>query len=388
MRTGLEVLVDSGLAPIRGASVGLLVHPASVNRRLEHAVDLLRRAGGVRLARLFGPQHGLRGETQDNMVEWRGFTESGTGLPVCSLYGEVRKPTPEMLDSLDALVVDLQDVGARCYTFTWTMLLCLEACAECDVRVVVLDRPNPIGAAEREGFVLEPAYRSFVGMAPIPMRHSLTLGELAALFNGTLDLGAQLEVVWMDGYDRSMSFENTDLPWVLPSPNMPTLETARVYPGMCLLEGTNLSEGRGATRPFEMFGAPFIEPERLVERLGAYDLPGIAFRPCHFEPTFQKWAGELCGGAQIHVTDHDAFRPVRTGVAVLAAVRELWPDAFAWRAPPYEYETQILPIDMLAGTDRLRTMIDAGVPPDEVAASWEADLDAFGDSVREFLYYD
>ncbi len=386
--TGLDVLAKRRFRDLDGARVGLLVHPASVSRELVHAGRLLREAAGVDLRALFGPQHGIRGETQDNMVEWEGFTEPSGEIPVFSLYGESRKPTPEMLAGIDVLVVDLQDVGARYYTFIWTLLLCMEACAEAGKPVMVLDRPNPIGGLDREGNVLDPAFRSFVGLAPVPIRHGLTVGELAGWFRSRFVPGVDLRVVEMEAWTRAMWFEDTGLPWVLPSPNMPTVDTATVYPGFCLLEGTLLSEGRGTTRPFEIFGAPFVEPARLVRRLEAHALPGVVFRPLHFEPTFQKHAGRLCGGAQLHVTDRRAFRSVLAAVAVLSAVRELWPESFHWKQPPYEYETEKLPIDVLAGGTGLRDAVDSGRDPRETVAAWEPELAAFDREIRGHLRYD
>jgi uncharacterized protein YbbC (DUF1343 family) len=386
--TGLDRLVAGGFVPLQGQRVGLLAHPASVDARLRHAVPLLHSAPGVELQRLFGPQHGLRGETQDNMIEWYGFRERATGLTVRSLYGKARKPTAEMLEGLDTLVVDLQDVGARYYTFVWSLLLCLEACADQGLRVVVLDRPNPIGGVLREGNVLDMDFRSFVGMAPIPMRHGLTVGELARLFRAHFELDVELEVIWMEGWRRAMGFAETGLPWVLPSPNMPTCDTALVYPGFCLLEGTVLSEGRGTTRPFEIFGAPWIEPHALVRELEDWKLPGCILRSLHYEPTFHKHAGHLCGGAQVHVTDRETFRPVLTAAAVLVAVRELWPDEFDWRPPPYEYEVQKLPIDVLAGGPAFREAIEGGVSPYDLAATWEPELAAFSRRAAEFLHYE
>ena len=380
--TGLDVLVEHDFAPLRGRRVGLLCHPASVDGRLRHAATLLRAAPGADLRCLFGPQHGLRGETQDNMVEWRGFADPATGLPAYSLYGEHRKPTAAMLADLDLLVIDLQDVGARYYTFIWTMLLCLEACAEQGKAVLVLDRPNPLGDA-REGNVLDPAYRSFVGLEPLPMRHGLTIGELARLFRRRRGLDVDLTVIGCRGLDPGAWFDETGLPWVLPSPNMPTLDTAAVYPGMCLLEGTELSEGRGTTRPFEIFGAPWLVPERLADRLAGDDLPGVQVRPLHFEPTFQKHRGRLCGGLQLHVTDRRAFRPVLTAVAVLCATRALWPDDFRWKEPPYEYETVKPPIDILAGGRGLREGVDAGAAARDLVGGWDAELRRFGDELRE-----
>ena len=380
--TGLDVLVEHDFAPLRGRRVGLLCHPASVDGRLRHAATLLRAAPGADLRCLFGPQHGLRGETQDNMVEWRGFADPATGLPAYSLYGEHRKPTAAMLADLDLLVIDLQDVGARYYTFIWTMLLCLEACAEQGKAVLVLDRPNPLGDA-REGNVLDPDYRSFVGLEPLPMRHGLTIGELARLFRRRRGLDVDLTVIGCRGLDPGAWFDETGLPWVLPSPNMPTLDTAAVYPGMCLLEGTELSEGRGTTRPFEIFGAPWLVPEQLADRLAGDDLPGVRLRPLHFEPTFQKHQGRLCGGLQLHVTDRRAFRPVLTAVAVLCAARALWPDDFRWKEPPYEYETVKPPIDILAGGRGLREGVDAGAAARDLVGGWDAELRRFGDELRE-----
>ncbi len=376
MLTGLDVLVERDFAPLCGRRVGLLCHPASVDRRLRHAARLLHEADGVDLRCLFGPQHGLRGETQDNMVEWRGFTDPVTGLPAYSLYGEHRRPTAAMLADLDLLVIDLQDVGARYYTFIWTMLLCLEACADQGKSVLVLDRPNPLGNA-REGNVLDPAFRSFVGLEPLPMRHGLTVGELARLFRRRRGLDVDLEVIGCRGLDPGAWFDETGLPWVLPSPNMPTLDTAAVYPGMCLLEGTQMSEGRGTTRPFEIFGAPWLAPERLADRLAGADLPGVRLRPLHFEPAFQKHRGRLCGGLQLHVTDRRAFRPVLTAVAVLCAARALWPDEFRWQEPPYEYETVKPPIDILAGGRGLREGVDAGADPRDLVGGWDPELRRF-----------
>ena len=386
--TGLDRLQAGGWGLLRGQRIGLLVHPASVDGNLRHARDQVAAAGGaVDLRALFGPQHGILGQTQDNMIEWSGFRDPDLGIPVHSLYGEHRRPTPAMLADIDTLVVDLQDVGARYYTFIWTLLLCLEACAECGKRVVVLDRPNPLGGVAAEGNVLDPDYRSFVGLAPIPMRHGLTFGELAGFFRAWRGLDVELEVVWMDGWRRGMDFEATGLPWVLPSPNMPTVDTAFVYPGGCLLEGTNLSEGRGTTRPFEIFGAPFIDGRKLAAVLQAWNLPGCRLRPLSFEPTFHKFAGQACGGVQVHVTDRAAFEPVVTYTAALAAVAGHWPEHFAWKRPPYEYETQKLPIDILAGGTRWREQLEAGLTPWQMKAGWLEELRAFADVAEAHRHY-
>lgn len=387
-KTGLEVLQTNGFAQVRGERLGLLAHPASVNGKLLHAVDILKGRPSVRLLKLFGPQHGLRGETQDNMIEWQDYKDPLTKIPVHSLYGKTRRPTGPMLSGLDTLVIDLQDVGSRYYTFIWTMFLCLQACAQYKKRVLVLDRPNPINADTREGPLLETAWTSFVGLKPLPVRHGLTIGEIARYLNKEYDLGADLTVIWMQNYKRRMWFDETGLPWVPPSPNMPLLETALVYPGMCLLEGTNLSEGRGTTRPFEIFGAPFIEPHRLVAELAARRLPGVLWRPLHFQPAFQKWAGQLCGGAQIHVTDKKIFRPVLTATTILATVARLHKRHFKWRRPPYEYERKKLPIDILAGSPAFRKSINAGKDPRALAQNWAKDLQKFSNRIKRYLRYE
>jgi uncharacterized protein YbbC (DUF1343 family) len=335
----------------RGARVGALLHPASVSSKLEHASQILERLDGdlFQLRAFFGPQHGFLGQTQDDMVEWKSYTHPRLGIPVYSLYGEHRQATPAMLQDVDVLLVDLQDIGARYYTFIWTLYLCLGVCANLDVAVVVLDRPNPINAVTTEGPVLEPDYKSFVGMHPIPVRHGRTIGELAAQFRDEAFPECRLSILPMKNWERAMWFDQTGLPWVMPSPNMPTLDTATVYPGMCLLEATNISEGRGTTRPFEIFGAPFIDAEMLCRELDALKLPGVLFRANYFQPTFQKFAGQLCGGAQVHVLDRDAFRPFHTGVEIIRCIRKLYPDSFAWKQPPYEYEFEKLPIEILLG---------------------------------------
>src|SRR5436190_9462091 len=304
---------------LRGARLGALLHPASISSSFEHAAEILERASGrlFRLQALFGPQHGYLGQTQDNMIEWQSYEHPRLRIPIYSLYGEHREPTPAMLKNLDALLIDLQDVGARYYTFIWTMFLCLRACQENDVPVVVLDRPNPINGIVTEGPRLDPAYRSFVGLHPLPVRHGRTIAELARLFRDEAFPRCRLTVLPMKGWKRQMWFDETGLPWVMPSPNMPTLDTATVYPGMCLLEGTNLSEGRGTTRPFELFGAPFIDAEALTRELNQLALPGVHFRAARFQPAFHKFAGEICGGAQLHVIDRDLFTPYRAGLEII-----------------------------------------------------------------------
>jgi uncharacterized protein YbbC (DUF1343 family) len=347
----LDHLAEIWPDEFRGARLGALFHPASVSSGLEHASNILERGDGKlwRLGTFFGPQHGYLGQTQDNMIEWKSYEHPGLGIPVYSLYGEHREPTAPMLENLDVLLIDLQDVGARYYTFIWTMFLCLRACERQDLPVVVLDRPNPINGLTTEGPILDPAYRSFVGLHPLPVRHGRTIGELAQLFRDEAFPRCRLTVLPMEGWDRAMWFDDTALPWVMPSPNMPTLETATVYPGMCLLEGTNISEGRGTTRPFELFGAPFVDSEPFARELNQLQLPGAHFRAASFQPTFQKFAGVMCGGAQLHVTDRDVFMPVRTAVEIIRTIRRMFGESFAWKQPPYEYEFERLPIEVLLG---------------------------------------
>lgn len=387
VRRGVERLLAGDAPHLRSLALGLVAHPASVTDDLTHSATALLEQGWE-LRALFGPQHGARGEKQDNMVESAPYTDPVSGLPVHSLYGDVRMPTADMLRGIDALLFDLQDVGVRVYTFVWTMALAMEACSEAGVRFVVLDRPNPIGGDAREGPVLRAGFESFVGLHPVPLRHGLTCGEMARWLNVERRLDCDLEVVACDGWRRAMTWSDTGLPWVMPSPNLPTPDSCAVYPGMVLLEGTNLSEGRGTTRPFELFGAPFVDAYALERRLRGTLGAGVKVRPCHFEPTFQKHAGRMCSGGQLHVTDARTFRPVHTAVAILAAVKALSPDAFAWRSPPYEYETVKPPIDILWGSDRLRSEIDRGASADEILRGSEEELTAFSASVAPHLLYD
>lgn len=388
VQTGLDRLLTNWPKKLKGARVGLLIHPASVNRKLEHATDIALKSKKFLLKTLFGPQHGIMGQTQDNMVEWEGFKDQKTGLPVYSLYGKVRKPSPDMLRDIDVLLIDLQDVGARYYTFIWTMELCLQACYEEKKSVVILDRPNPLGGKIIEGPVLKEDYKSFVGLRPLPVRHGMTIGEIALYIKETFYPSLDLHIIPMKNWERQMWFDDTGLPWVMPSPNMPTLDAAIVYPGQCLLEATNISEGRGTTRPFEIFGAPFINPDILVKRLNEFKLPGMVFRPLYFQPTFHKYADRLCGGAQIHVINREKFRPFKTGVAIIKAIHDLYPDKFQWKQPPYEYETEKLPIDILTGSERVRTEIEKGLSTDRMEEWWREEYKDFDKNIRKkFLLY-
>ncbi len=385
---GIERLIREPKRYLNGHRIGLICNQASVDHSLQHSADLLLRAPGVELTALFGPQHGIRGEVQDNMIETDHAIDQATGLPVFSLYSETREPTGEMLDKIDAFVFDMQDVGCRIYTFVYTMANCMRAASRTGKKVIVCDRPNPINGQMVEGNVLEPEFASFVGQFPIPTRHGMTVGELARMFHEHFDVKCELEVIDMEGWKRDYWMDETDAPWVMPSPNMPTVETATVFPGTVHLEGTQVSEGRGTTRPFELIGAPYINSDKLADHLTRMQLPGVFFRPCGFRPTFQKHAEQICGGVQIHVTDRTTFRPVVTGVAIVKAIYELYPDDFAWKLPPYEYEFDKNPFDVIAGTDSLRAQIENGEPTDQIVESWSAPLQDFLQVRKEFLSYE
>lgn len=384
---GLEsALADPPDALRQARRFGLVCNQASVDAAFRHAAVLLHERLPGRLAALFGPQHGLWSTEQDNMIETAHAVDARLGVPVHSLYSETRRPTPRMLDGLDLLVVDLQDVGTRVYTYVWTLVHCLEACAAQGIPVLVLDRPNPLGGELAEGPCLDPAFRSFVGLAPIPMRHGLTLGELGRCCNALLGIGAELHVAPMRGWDRAMLWPDTGRAWLPPSPNLPRFDGALVYPGQVLLEGTNVSEGRGTTTPFEQCGAPWVDAWRLADALLARGVPGCVPRPVAFEPTFQKWQGRRCGGVFLHVTDARAFRPYRTTLALLRIVRELWPAEFAWKPPPYEYEATLMPIDILTGGAAARAFVDGERPWSELDALAGAPIDWWS-YVAPFLLY-
>ena len=387
VRTGCDILSGGGYTLPDGARVGLLANQASVSASLDHTADIIVRSS-ARLACLFGPQHGPSGLTQANMIEWEGYSDPRLDIPVYSLYGETRSPLPEMLSGLDIVVVDLQDVGARPYTYVWTALLMMRACAAAGIGMIVLDRPNPLGGIEVEGPVLDEGFTSFVGLWPLPMRHGMTIGEILPAINETDTEPCDLEIVRMTGWRREMLFPDTGLPWVMPSPNIPTHDTALVYPGMVMLEGTNISEGRGTTRPFELTGAPWIDPLEFSFALETAGIPGAAFRPAVFRPTFDKFAGEDCGGVQIHVTDTASFRPVLCAVAIMRAASDLYPESFAWLEPPYEYETEKPPIDIIYGGAGLRESLAAGMTAGRIASDWNEPLARFLESRADWLIYD
>lgn len=377
---GIEVLLAEPPDLLRGKRIGLITNPTGVDRQLRSDIDLLARHPSLRLVALFGPEHGVRGNAQAG-EKVGASRDAATGLPVFSLYGEHREPTPEMLKDIDVLLFDIQDVGARFYTYPYTLAGAMRAAKRAGIPVVVLDRPNPLGGVQVEGPVLEPEYASFVGQFPIPVRHGMTIGELARLFNDAFAIGAELHVVPVKGWNRNEAEPGNKLSWVAPSPNMPTPDTALVYPGTALFEGTNVSEGRGTTRPFETIGAPFINAEKLATHMNALGLPGVRFRPAWFTPTFSKHAGVLCGGVQIHVTDRNAFLPFRTGLALLKAIHDLHPQAFRFEAgePPF--------FDKLAGNGWIRQSIEAGESVDVMEARWQPELRRFEETRRRYLLY-
>lgn len=385
--SGLEIFLREPPAWVADARLGLLSHAPSVGPDLAGARELVARRFPGRLQILFSPQHGLLGEKQDNMIASADFADPVLGLPVVSLYGPRLTPPPEALAAVDVILVDLVDVGTRVYTFAATLAKVMEAAAPLGKKIVVLDRPNPISGAAVEGNVLRPGWASLVGPYPLPMRHGFSLGELARFYNVTQNINCDLTVIPAAGWRRGDYHDATGLPWVLPSPNLPTLEAAMVYPGQVLLEGANLSEGRGTTRPFELFGAPFLEPGRILDRLRTIDLPGVILRTACFEPTFHKWAGELCRGFQLHVTDRRTFKPYFTTLALLGVIRDLYPEQFAWRQPPYEYENERLPFDLLTGDDLIRRGLENGLTVPELEAAWQDDLNRFMEVRREFLLY-
>ena len=386
-RTGLERLCQEPARYPLGKRLGLLANPASVDSRLRHARDLIKEHFPGRITALFSPQHGFYAEKQDNMKESGHFQDPDLNVPVFSLYGRTRVPTPEMMAAIDSLLVDLQDAGTRVYTFIYTMAYCMEAAKQHGVQVIVLDRPNPVGGTILEGNLLNPEFASFVGRFSIPMRHGLTIGELALLFNDHFGIGCDLVVVPMDNWQRRLFFDQTGLPWVMPSPNLPTPASALVYPGQVIWEGTNISEGRGTTRPFEIFGAPFIDPRLVRADLDAEAVAGCILRPVVFEPTSNKWAGQSCRGFQIHPVDPARFRPLTTSLALLQSIRRRYPDQFSWSPPPYEYEYQKLPIDLILGSGDVRRRLEGPEPVGALVRSWQNDLERFKTVSEKYQLY-
>jgi len=384
---GLENLLEDGIGLLRGARVGLVCNQASVDHRFQHAADLFHAHSDINLRALFGPQHGIRGDVQDNMIETEHAIDRLTQTPIYSLYSETREPTEEMLKGIDVLVFDMQDVGCRIYTFNYTMANCMRAAKQYGKKVIVCDRPNPIGGLGVSGNVLDPEYASFVGQFPLPTRYGMTVGELGKMFNEHFKIGCDLEVVPLSGWTRNLWLDETDAPWVLPSPNMPTVDTTVVFPATVHFEGTQLSEGRGTTRPFELVGAPYIVPEHYAEHLNNLGFPGVYFRSCAFQPTFQKHARVSCGGVQLHVTNREEFEPVIVGVAMVKAAFDMYRDHFLWKEPPYEYVYDRNPFDVIAGTNQLREAIERGDSLDSIAESWRSPLETFNLARERYLLY-
>jgi len=379
--TGLDRLLKDPERYLGSLSVALVTNQTGVTRSLEPALDAFHMCSEINLVAAFGPEHGVRGDVQD-ALEVESGVDGYTGVPVHSLYGDHLKPTPEALDGVDAVVFDIQDCGARFYTYVSTLTYCMEAAQENGVSLVVLDRPNPVNGLAVEGNILEPGYASFIGLHPVPIRHGLTIGELALFINR--GVGCDLAVVEMRGWRRDMWYDETGQPWVQPSPNLPTLDTATVYPGTCFFEGVNASEGRGTTRPFEYLGAPWVDGRGWASALNGLGLPGVRFRACHFTPAYLRYRDERCGGVQLHVTDRDAFRPVETGLHLLRTLMDLQPDGFAFNEPTYEERRHF---DLLAGTDRLRRSLTEGATVDDIVASWAPGITRFRDDCDSILLY-
>jgi uncharacterized protein YbbC (DUF1343 family) len=384
---GLENLLGKKVQLLRGARVGLVCNQASVDHGYQHAADLFHAHPDINLTALFGPQHGIRGDVQDNMIETMHAVDRITQTPIYSLYSETREPTEEMLRDVDVLVFDMQDVGCRIYTFNYTMANCMRAAKRFGKRVIVCDRPNPIGGVAVEGNILDPEYASFVGQFPLPTRYGMTVGELAKMFNDHFDIKCDLEVVALSGWKREYWLDETDAPWVMPSPNMPTVDTTVVFPATVHFEGTQLSEGRGTTRPFELVGAPYIVPERYAEHLNASGFAGVYFRSCVFQPTFQKHGGASCGGVQVHVTNRETFEPVIVGIAMIKAAFDMYREDFHWKLPPYEYVYDRNPFDVIAGTNEIREAFERGDSRESIQAGWQAPLAAFKKIREQYLLY-
>ena len=388
MIPGIQQLKADPPPWLKQARLGLLCNQASIDPALKPSKNIIAELAGKNLQALFCPQHGITGEAQANMVETEDAIDPDLRIPIYSLYShENRIPTAEQLNKIDCLLIDLQDVGTRVYTFATTMGLCLEATARYKKKVVVLDRPNPINAEQVEGNILKEGLHSFVGFAPLPMRHGMTMGELSRFFNKERKIGADLEIIPMQGYKREYFFADTKLPWIPPSPNMKTPATALVYPGQVLLEGTNLSEGRGTPQPFECLGAPFINPSLLRQKLEKRNLSGCRFKETSFTPTFDKWQGELCQGLEISITDPRAYKPYYTTLAIIQEIIAACPDQFSWLPPPYEYEFKKHPIDIITGDGEIRKGLEEGRDLEEMEASWRAGLAGFLVIRQQYLLY-
>jgi uncharacterized protein YbbC (DUF1343 family) len=386
--TGLESVLSDFPAKLKGKRIGILCHAASITKDFRHISEIFFNRNDCKLVALFGPQHGIHGQTQDNMIEWQSRRHPVFDIPLYSLYGKNRKPTPEMLNDIDIFLIDLQDVGARLYTYIWTVKLCMEACTKAAIPVWLLDRPNPIGRLAYDGPVLKEEFFTFVGGASIPLCHRMTIGEMAVWIKDKYYPDCDLNIVQMKNWKRSALFTDTGLPWVLPSPNIPTVRTAMVYPGTVLIEALNLSEGRGTTIPFELFGAPFVNPEKLKKNLNSRHIEGCTFRNHDFIPAFHKFCGELCTGFQIHITDIDRFRPVGTALEIIASIIETTePDALKFKHPPYEYEYNLMPFDILSGDSLMRKALISGSNLTVEKERWAHEIEEFRKEFQRFAIY-
>ena len=386
--TGLESILNEFPAKLKGKRIGILCHAPSITKDFEHITDIFFQRNDCKLTAIFGPQHGIHGQTQDNMIEWQSQRHPIFDIPLYSLYGQHRKPTPEMLYGIDIFLIDLQDVGARLFTYIWTVKLCIQACAEAGIQVWILDRPNPIGRLPFDGPVMKKEFFTFVGGASIPLCHRMTLGEMALWIKEKYYPDCDLNIEWMKNWNRSSLFSETGLPWVLPSPNMPTLQTAMVYPGTVLIEALNLSEGRGSTIPFELFGAPFIDSEKLKKNLKTRNIEGCAFRIHDFIPTFHKYCGELCYGLQIHITDVNRFKPVGTALEIFDAIIETSkPNTLKFNLPPYEYEYSLMPFDILSGDSGMRELLISRQNIRIEKERWAHEIEEFKNEFRQIAFY-
>lgn len=389
VKTGLELFLGNLPVALKGKRVGILCHASSITKDFSHVIDVFHGIKEFRLTAVFGPQHGLHGQTQDNMIEWQSQKHPIYKIPLFSLYGEYRKPGPEMLNEIDALVIDMQDTGTRIYTYIWTVKKCLEACGEAGIPVWILDRPNPISRLPFDGPVLKEEYFTFVGGACIPLCHRMTIGEMALWIREKYHPSCDLKIIKMENWRRSSLYSDTGLPWVLPSPNMPTIQAAIVYPGTVLIEALNLSEGRGTTLPFELFGAPFVNAAELKKNLISRKIPGCAFRIHNYIPTFHKFTGELCNGIQIHVTDTDSYRPVATAIEIFEAIIQTSAHGvLKFIPPPYEYEYELMPFDILSGDSGIREALISGGDIIAEKERWSAEIEEFKKEFMEYALYD
>ncbi|HCC71623.1 MAG TPA: DUF1343 domain-containing protein [Bacteroidales bacterium] len=386
VRTGLDNFERQVIPMINKKKTGVLSHASSINREYNHIIDIIHKHEMTTLAAVFGPQHGLFGQTQDNMIEWEGFIHPELEVPVYSLYGKTRIPTVDMLEGIEIFIVDLQDVGTRPYTYVWTMKHCLESCAKKEIPVVLIDRPNPLGGIKRDGAILKRQYYTFVGGAEIPLCHGMTMGEMALWINEKEDINCHLHIIKMEGWKRQMVWEDTGLPWVLPSPNMPATSTAKVYPGMVLAEALNISEARGTTLPFELCGAPFLDIGLIINELKKMKIPGCAFREHNFIPTFHKFKDEYCRGLQIYITDYNLYEPVYTAACIFKKINDI-SGQLLFKNPPYEYEEALMPFDILSGDSMLRHVITDNGSLNHERERWNSDINEFNNEVKEYLLY-